>query len=93
MSTRHSRELFRKPNSPKSEEIRYGSPWLQTLQRRAIAWRFDRCVEQAEQAGFSFAMISDHFHPWTERQGNRVLSGRCSVPSPGDGNALRSAPQ
>ena len=27
------------------------------------------CVEQAEQAGFSFAMISDHFHPWTERQG------------------------
>ena len=24
----------------------------------------------AEQAGFDFAMISDHYHPWTRRQGN-----------------------
>jgi coenzyme F420-dependent glucose-6-phosphate dehydrogenase len=24
---------------------------------------------RAEAAGFSFAMISDHFHPWTDRQG------------------------
>jgi G6PDH family F420-dependent oxidoreductase len=24
----------------------------------------------AEEAGFAFAMISDHFHPWTTRQGN-----------------------
>jgi G6PDH family F420-dependent oxidoreductase len=24
---------------------------------------------RAEQAGFSFASISDHFHPWTDRQG------------------------
>jgi coenzyme F420-dependent glucose-6-phosphate dehydrogenase len=24
---------------------------------------------QAERAGFAFAMISDHFHPWTDRQG------------------------
>jgi G6PDH family F420-dependent oxidoreductase len=24
----------------------------------------------AEQAGFTFAMISDHFHPWIERQGH-----------------------
>src|SRR5919204_478616 len=23
----------------------------------------------AEEAGFSFALISDHFHPWTDRQG------------------------
>ncbi len=23
----------------------------------------------AEQAGFSFALISDHYHPWTDRQG------------------------
>ncbi len=23
----------------------------------------------AERAGFSFALISDHFHPWTDRQG------------------------
>jgi coenzyme F420-dependent glucose-6-phosphate dehydrogenase len=26
-------------------------------------------AERAEQAGFSFALISDHFHPWTSRQG------------------------
>jgi coenzyme F420-dependent glucose-6-phosphate dehydrogenase len=26
-------------------------------------------AQRAEQAGFSFAMISDHFHPWTDRQG------------------------
>jgi coenzyme F420-dependent glucose-6-phosphate dehydrogenase len=24
----------------------------------------------AEEAGFSFALISDHFHPWIDRQGN-----------------------
>jgi coenzyme F420-dependent glucose-6-phosphate dehydrogenase len=24
----------------------------------------------AEEAGFSFAIISDHYHPWLERQGN-----------------------
>jgi coenzyme F420-dependent glucose-6-phosphate dehydrogenase len=28
--------------------------------------RFARC---AEEAGFSFAVISDHFHPWTSKQG------------------------
>jgi coenzyme F420-dependent glucose-6-phosphate dehydrogenase len=26
-------------------------------------------AERAEQAGFSFALISDHFHPWTSQQG------------------------
>ncbi|TMD42706.1 MAG: TIGR03557 family F420-dependent LLM class oxidoreductase [Chloroflexi bacterium] len=26
-------------------------------------------ARQAEEVGFSFALISDHFHPWTERQG------------------------
>src|SRR5947207_6943002 len=25
---------------------------------------------RAERAGFAFAMISDHYHPWTDRQGN-----------------------
>ncbi|MGH8935096.1 MAG: TIGR03557 family F420-dependent LLM class oxidoreductase [Acidimicrobiia bacterium] len=25
---------------------------------------------RAEQAGFSFALISDHFHPWIDRQGH-----------------------
>lgn len=29
-----------------------------------------RQARAAEQAGFSFAMISDHFHPWTHKQGN-----------------------
>jgi len=27
-------------------------------------------AKSAEEAGFSFAMLSDHFHPWTDRQGN-----------------------
>jgi coenzyme F420-dependent glucose-6-phosphate dehydrogenase len=26
-------------------------------------------ARRAEQAGFTFAMISDHYHPWTDRQG------------------------
>ena len=32
----------------------------------------EQLVEQAvlaERAGFTFALISDHFHPWTDRQG------------------------
>jgi coenzyme F420-dependent glucose-6-phosphate dehydrogenase len=28
-----------------------------------------RNAKQAEQAGFSFALISDHFHPWIDKQG------------------------
>jgi coenzyme F420-dependent glucose-6-phosphate dehydrogenase len=28
-----------------------------------------RDAERAEEAGFSFALISDHYHPWTDRQG------------------------
>lgn len=28
-----------------------------------------RNAQRAEAAGFSFALISDHFHPWIERQG------------------------
>jgi len=27
------------------------------------------CGRHAEAVGFTFAMISDHYHPWTERQG------------------------
>jgi coenzyme F420-dependent glucose-6-phosphate dehydrogenase len=26
-------------------------------------------AQRAEQAGFQFALISDHYHPWTDRQG------------------------
>src|SRR5215211_7017687 len=29
-----------------------------------------RCARMAEEAGFEFAAISDHFHPWVDRQGN-----------------------
>ena len=28
-----------------------------------------RFAQRAEQAGFSFALISDHYHPWTSKQG------------------------
>jgi coenzyme F420-dependent glucose-6-phosphate dehydrogenase len=28
-----------------------------------------RYAQAAEEAGFPFAMISDHYHPWTDRQG------------------------
>jgi len=28
-----------------------------------------RYAQRAEQAGFEFGSISDHFHPWTDRQG------------------------
>lgn len=27
------------------------------------------CAQRAEETGFEFAMISDHFHPWIDRQG------------------------
>jgi coenzyme F420-dependent glucose-6-phosphate dehydrogenase len=29
-----------------------------------------RLAARAEEVGFSFAMISDHFHPWIDRQGH-----------------------
>jgi G6PDH family F420-dependent oxidoreductase len=29
-----------------------------------------RIARAAEERGFSFALISDHFHPWTDRQGH-----------------------
>ncbi len=28
-----------------------------------------RYARRAEEAGFAFALVSDHFHPWTDRQG------------------------
>ena len=43
-----------------------------------------RLAEAAEDAGFDFATISDHFHPWTSAQGNSpfvwsVLGGIAST--------------
>jgi coenzyme F420-dependent glucose-6-phosphate dehydrogenase len=32
-----------------------------------------RYARRAEQAGFTFALISDHYHPWTDRQGHSPL--------------------
>jgi G6PDH family F420-dependent oxidoreductase len=29
-----------------------------------------RYAQRAEEAGFAFAMISDHYHPWIDRQGH-----------------------
>src|SRR5688572_22151177 len=29
-----------------------------------------RWAERAEEVGFTFALISDHFHPWIDRQGH-----------------------
>lgn len=29
-----------------------------------------RLARRAEEVGFEFAMVSDHFHPWTTRQGH-----------------------
>ena len=26
-------------------------------------------ARRAEQAGFEFALVSDHFHPWIDKQG------------------------
>ena len=43
-----------------------------------------RAAQMAESIGFPFAMISDHFHPWTDRQGSApfvwaVLGGIAST--------------
>ncbi len=27
------------------------------------------CARRAEEAGFTFALISDHYHPWINQQG------------------------
>jgi alkanesulfonate monooxygenase SsuD/methylene tetrahydromethanopterin reductase-like flavin-dependent oxidoreductase (luciferase family) len=32
-----------------------------------------RNAVRAEQAGFGYALISDHFHPWTDRQGESAF--------------------
>lgn len=42
------------------------------------------CAHLAEEAGFDFAMISDHFHPWVDKQGQSsfvwaVLGGIAQV--------------
>ena len=41
-----------------------------------------RYAQRAEEIGFSFALISDHFHPWIDRQGHSPLCGVLSVALP-----------
>ncbi len=33
-----------------------------------------RNAQRAEEAGFKFALLSDHFHPWISRQGNSAFA-------------------
>src|SRR4051794_41771879 len=45
-----------------------------------------RCAARAEQVGFDFITVSDHYHPWTHRQGQSpfvwaVLGGIAAVTS------------
>ena len=41
-----------------------------------------RYAAAAEQAGFEFAVSSDHYFPWLDSMGTRRTPGRCWVPSP-----------
>jgi len=34
-----------------------------------------RYAKMAEEAGFNFAMASDHYHPWVDKQGESPLYG------------------
>ena len=43
---------------------------------------------KAEAAGFAFLMVSDHFHPWTDKQGKPCSAGSQRPPS-----ARGSAPE
>lgn len=44
-----------------------------------------RQARRAEEGGFTFALISDHYHPWIDRQDQRpfVWSVIGAVASPG----------
>ena len=42
--------------------------WLSSEEHQPL--ELVRNAARAEEVGFSFAMISDHFHPWTEAQGS-----------------------
>ena len=40
-----------------------------------------RYAQMAQDTGFGFALISDHFHPWTDQQGQSpfVWSVLCAI--------------
>ena len=39
-----------------------------------------RDVARAEEAGFDFSVISDHYFPWLKAQGTPATPGRSSAP-------------
>lgn len=41
-----------------------------------------RFARRAEEAGFSLAAVSDHFHPWSRRQGQSPFAWGAWAPSP-----------
>ena len=34
-----------------------------------------KLARRAEDAGFEYALVSDHIHPWTDKQGTAPSSG------------------
>ena len=50
-----------------------------------------RYASAAERAGFSFALVSDHFHPWIDRQGQSpfvwAVLGAIAEATSGSGSA------
>ena len=42
--------------------------------------RLVRDLQAAEEAGFDFSVISDHYSPWLEAQGHAATRGRSSAP-------------
>ncbi len=50
-----------------------------------------RHASLAEEAGFTFSLISDHYHPWIDRQGQAPSSGLSSVASCGRPSVCGSA--
>ena len=51
-----------------------------------------RHAAAAEESGFEFALISDHFHPWVDQQGIARSCGACLARSPTRRTASRSGP-
>ena len=44
--------------------------WADSVQRGARPRRLVELAGEAEQHGFDFVSISDHFHPWLDEQGH-----------------------
>ena len=51
-----------------------------------------RNARLAEEAGFTFGLISDHIHPWVDAQGHSAFVWGCSAASPRRRASFGSAP-